>query len=74
MDGEPTSKKIKQSAKACNYEIIGAFTSWLEKEKFDLSSKLEIQDLNSCSRFGVIAKDNIDSGDVIISIPRCVRF
>ena len=72
MNDQPVSKKLKLSDPIINCQILVKFKEWLQKEKFELSPKVDISSSGSCARFGVIAVDDILSGDIILCIPRFV--
>jgi len=69
MEGQPPVKRAKLE-NSCKDDLLQNFLEWLKEEGILVSQKLKISKLGSCARYGAIAAENIDSDEVLFTIPR----
>uniref|UniRef100_H3AWK3 N-lysine methyltransferase SETD6 n=1 Tax=Latimeria chalumnae TaxID=7897 RepID=H3AWK3_LATCH len=53
-------------------EVLSAFLDWCEKVDVKLSSKVYISKEGTVSGYGMLAREDIDEGEVLFSVPRKV--
>ena len=66
---EPPAKRSRRDGANRDTQILSSFMNWLAEEGVTISNKIQITK-QSCSRYGAIARENIDSGEVLFTIPR----
>ena len=78
MEGQPPIKKIKRKTNKSNGKgasedaLLSTFVKWLKEEGVSISQKIKICKRDSCARYGIIAVENIEIGEVLFTIPRFV--
>ena len=70
----PSERNVEEDGEWSTKSRLQSFVRWCRSKGFVMSPKVDVTSEDTCHRYGMVATDDIEKGEVICSTPRAMVF